>query len=119
MSQFKRLGATLGLQHGQPPPPAPAKGVTHSRLDRNGNYPLYAADHCIFTAKPSRPNPFDDNGLCRSLRTHGPTFTADNTFPEFRGEYIDILRDVYLAFLEMLVEATLHYVLVNTAYRNF
>jgi hypothetical protein len=70
-------------------------------------------------APPSRPSQFDDNNLSRSLRTHGPTFTAESQFQDFRREQIYFLRAVNPAFPVLLEGAPPPDAAVNTNYRNF
>jgi hypothetical protein len=53
------------------------------------------------------------------MRTHGPTFTADRSFPEFRRDYINYLRAINHVFPEPLEGAAPPDAAVNTAYHNF
>ena len=119
LAQFQQLGATLGPHRGQPPPPTPANDGTQNRDDRNTT-PVYDARPYLFDdAATSRPSQFDDSSLSRSLRTQGPTFTADSQFQDFRREHINFLRAVNPAFPELLEGAPPPDAAANTAYRNF
>jgi hypothetical protein len=98
MPQFERHIASLGQQHGQPPTPLPlANNVPYSRVDRNATHAYEDAIY-IFDDEQPRHGQFDDNILSMYLRAHGPTFTTETTFSEFRMEYINCLQAIHRVF---------------------
>jgi hypothetical protein len=80
---------------------------------------VYEQEPYMFDDEQPRRGQFDDNISSRSLRTHAPTFTAEITFPKVTCYYINYLRAINSAFLELLEGETPHDVVVNTSYMNF
>jgi hypothetical protein len=107
VSQFDRLTANFGPPHGQPTQRPVKDGGTYSRSNDRTATHVYEPDHYNFDDEQLSRGQLDDISLSRSLmRTQGPTFTADSSFPEFRRDYINYLRAINPAFPELLEGAS-------------
>jgi hypothetical protein len=101
MSHFEQLTANFGLPHGEPPHPPTADSGAYSRSDIHNTH-VYEPNPHIFDEEHPRHGKLDDISLRRFLRAHGPTFTTEITFSEFRRDYINDLRAINNFFPERL-----------------